>query len=905
LEKASNSTFNERKQMSTKTSIKRIALVAVSALGFGLLSVVPAKANGTISATVENNATVFRADYDSVQLTVTSAGLASGAKIYATWTATSDATSAPAINSVIANIDAGGANSDIDSFADALDDSEADEAKNSENASGWITAAGTEGYGLTGSTNLLHIDNALIDSAGAYSVRLWADVDGSVTFNTGDISTTYSWTAGGDIDAASCTLTPVTTSGYLEDEDDQEVTLSCTLTDEDGNRTREDGTDDLQWTATYFNTATAQAAGSTDSNLADSISTDENGGSGLYIDAIFTNDALEAAAPAEGARLAAGITLENGSTELLASTSLLIYAYNKENADNTITVTATSAADLNISGASVGGTSRTITALESAATIYFTISGAAASKYYRVTTANVSSATAALGMTHTNTFQLTRADGTVTFGITNTTPVAGEKYTVTIYEDGTTDPSFTVTYADDEPTLTKYTPDASFSSKTGATHTLTVLAKDGAGAVLKDAAYTVVVTGRNPSNAAGGKTDANGLASFTLTDSSAATTTDKPTDTVTFTVTDADGDTASTAYTVTYTTTGPVVGSITMTETSGNGAADGDLDADRNMTVDPVVALGSAAATSYATVTATLKGATGAPSAAGIVVTFSGGADDLFGTTAVVANMKKTIDVTTSSAGQAQVYVYRTKTGATTVTATAAGVSATSASLTWLTVDSYARTIEVSADPAKAVSEGTIRIVGTVKDRYGNVVPGVDVAFSEIGAGRLVSSQDASETTGATGQVAFDMTSNAKETGTGSVTLEIAEATQSTDPAGKVGTTLVSGVTAGVDSASVAIEFTADTSVSTADALLELAKAIGTSKSVDEAADAAAEAIDAANAATDAATVAAEEARDAADSATAAVEELATQVATLMAALKAQLTTLANTVAKIAKKVKA
>jgi hypothetical protein len=57
--------------------------------------------------------------------------------------------------------------------------------------------------------------------------------------------------------------------------------------------------------------------------------------------------------------------------------------------------------------------------------------------------------------------------------------------------------------------------------------------------------------------------------------------------------------------------------------------------------------------------------------------------------------------------------------------------------------------------------------------------------------------------------------------------------------------------------------------------------------------------------AADAATVAAEEARDAADAATAAVEELATQVATLMAALKAQITTLANTVAKIAKKVKA
>jgi hypothetical protein len=102
----------------------------------------------------------------------------------------------------------------------------------------------------------------------------------------------------------------------------------------------------------------------------------------------------------------------------------------------------------------------------------------------------------------------------------------------------------------------------------------------------------------------------------------------------------------------------------------------------------------------------------------------------------------------------------------------------------------------------------------------------------------------------------------------------------------------------------------------TANAVVTVGSGVSTATaSADAAADAAAEAIDAANAATDAAnlaaeaadaaTVAAEEARDAADAATAAVEELATQVATLMAALKAQITTLANTVAKIAKKVKA
>ena len=112
---------------------------------------------------------------------------------------------------------------------------------------------------------------------------------------------------------------------------------------------------------------------------------------------------------------------------------------------------------------------------------------------------------------------------------------------------------------------------------------------------------------------------------------------------------------------------------------------------------------------------------------------------------------------------------------------------------------------------------------------------------------------------------------------------------------------LANGVVIGTISATV---------VNPQDALIAASTA-----AAEAATDAAAEAIDAANAATDAsnlaaeaadaATVAAEEARDAADAATAAVEELATQVATLMAALKAQLTTLANTVAKIAKKVKA
>ena len=49
--------------MSTKTNFKRIALVAVAALGLGLLSSVPAKAVGNLAVTVTHGSfTAARAD---------------------------------------------------------------------------------------------------------------------------------------------------------------------------------------------------------------------------------------------------------------------------------------------------------------------------------------------------------------------------------------------------------------------------------------------------------------------------------------------------------------------------------------------------------------------------------------------------------------------------------------------------------------------------------------------------------------------------------------------------------------------------------------------------------------------------------------------------------------------------
>ena len=68
-------TTNERKQMSTKTNFKRIALVAVASLGLGVLSSVPSQAttSGTTLAVVAGTATTLKSD-STTAATVTVAG---------------------------------------------------------------------------------------------------------------------------------------------------------------------------------------------------------------------------------------------------------------------------------------------------------------------------------------------------------------------------------------------------------------------------------------------------------------------------------------------------------------------------------------------------------------------------------------------------------------------------------------------------------------------------------------------------------------------------------------------------------------------------------------------------------------------------------------------------------------
>jgi hypothetical protein len=256
----------------------------------------------------------------------------------------------------------------------------------------------------------------------------------------------------------------------------------------------------------------------------------------------------------------------------------------------------------------------------------------------------------------------------------------------------------------------------------------------------------------------------------------------------------------------------------------------------------------------------------------------------------------------TSTGGLVSFIVKATKTGTHTFTLTSGTVSTTT-KLIYGNASTDARYLALSANASGTANADALpSITATVTDRYGNPVSGATITVVHTGVGRLAGgAKTTSYTTDSAGQYVIE--ANSTEAGTASVKVTAsASGSQLDDIAGYVGTTeLVDSITAGSSEVTGTFTFAAGSSAATAAA--------------EAATDAAAEAIDAANAATDAAnlaaeaadaaTVAAEEARDAADAATAAVEELATQVATLMAALKAQITTLANTVAKIAKKVKA
>jgi hypothetical protein len=348
-------------------------------------------------------------------------------------------------------------------------------------------------------------------------------------------------------------------------------------------------------------------------------------------------------------------------------------------------------------------------------------------------------------------------------------------------------------------------------------------------------------------------TDATGEVSFTVTD--AAPTSATTFDTITF----SDGTVSGTvtinyvaALTATTMTTSP-------SATTTTALSPADLGAINTAT--------ATASTGRDSVTATVLDAAGV-AIVGMPVTLTVPAGvEFHSTTPAVAY--------TSATGVATWSVFTTKAGTYKFTATGGG----------LTKDffgkwsgSNGRVVSVTAGtPAAGSTPVTIKVA----DAYGNGVSGVAVTVSATGGYFLGLPLSSSVNTNTDGEIKVAFI------GSGTVTATGAE-TQMFHGAALIGTTAAAGWPAGVSTASA----TVDSGASDAQV----------------AADAAAEATDAANAATDAANAAAE----AADAATAAAQDaadavaaLATSVEAMVNALKRQITSLTNLVIKIQKKVRA
>ena len=903
--KALESTFNERKQMSTKTSFKRIALVAVSALGFGVLSSVPSSANsaatvafGTITS---NIAIVGQTTTVTVPMTVT------GGAVNDTFTVAAVITGAPATSTRVLNL-AETAAGDIDMTTSTAawaatactitpTSTGSGEAANTSAVNSGLYTITTAACPSTGASTHARF-TFTPDVAGAYSFVVFRETETltaanngiNSVLNSGETAKYFSVTAVA-ANAASTSLTkPISANvaSYESTGRAKGTWLKVSLLDSAGVATRPGASNQVVVTIPTgvtmraVNATTGLAITATDYGLIAS-DFDVNGNAWLNVTAAAGTYTLSTKLLG-GTDTASSIGVTFTDPTVIATVC----------AADTQTTPITS--DIRATGSNMFNTSAEVTKVSSTqAGTTFTVCNGTASSFSAVRVVDTDSLV--FGNELGGALE---ADHIVSMGSSaGTAGYSTGKYTGSIALPGTiTNNPRGASNAAAPRGFTVFAQDTGLTTSIGASNIKTVLSNEAAGSTTLtilpattvqlvnggSIEYTAecldqygaarvgiamtaqISAGRNLQAAATNLvTDASGLVKFKVTDAAPTSTT--LTSTVTFS-----GCSSASSATINYVAAATAPTTMTMSPVTTS-------------TSPSAISIGSGSATSWtddAAVAATLKDANGVL-LVGVPVTLTY-PSDLVLETAVTLSTDTTY---TNSLGVAAWVLGTKKAGSYKVTATAGGV----AKDVYLKFSgSTARVVSITAG---TTSGDVTPITVKVADAYGNGVGSVAVTITSTGAGYFQGIPlSSSQTTTADGTI------SAAWIGSGTVTATITGG-QSADAAALIGTTAAAGFPAGVATVSATVTGGANIAAAAAEA----------------ATDAAAEAIDAANAATDAAnlaaeaadaaTVAAEEARDAADAATAAVEELATQVATLMAALKAQITTLANTVAKIAKKVKA
>ena len=491
------------------------------------------------------------------------------------------------------------------------------------------------------------------------------------------------------------------------------------------------------------------------------------------------------------------------------------------------------------------------------------------------------------------------ANGVFSIEITNANPV--DNCTATVVFSGPTNYTGSTGYSltravkwsKPAATTAVVNPAGNYSAVLASTHKITWTITDQFGAAVVGSTVQFSHTGANKpastTSAASAISDANGQVSYTWTDAKGVV--DSTTLGSDTVALAAVGTTtfAKGSVKVTYVTTMPAIASLYSTYTATNAAG-------TTITgLVPTTNIGSTTGvlTSTADQIDSAKTVTGASTGAWVKLNFQARkAAATTGTSGVPTTVKVTGAQLIGNDGKlgTSVTVYANEDVY--VLGTKSGVATVTATNGTLTSTATINFVNAATDArVLSLKESNGLVTATVTDAFGSAVEGVSVAAVGSGGAWLGNGATSSTfTTAADGTVTFAIT------GAGTVTASLSSTTYAkvaflAGAGNATGTVVTTGAPAGVKSASVSTSGTTQAA--------DVAQA---------AADAAAEATDAANAATDAANAAAE----AADAATAAAQDaadavaaLSAQVSAMVSSLKAQLTALTNLVIKIQKKVKA
>jgi hypothetical protein len=913
--------------MSTKTTFKRVALVTVAALGFGVLtSVAPATAttNAALAATltVGTIPTPQVGVVNTTPVTVSYTGTAAGSD---TFTVNVRVTSAPAgsqYRSLSSNL-VSGVTATGNTIAAKL----------------VIAKASSNGGILT--TNTAWTDSVTVGSlftsapsssttkTAAFNVSFTPDVAGAYTilvstegiadaatlaalsgvgtpYTAGDASASYTASTGAT--ATTVTLATVTGSAIKTGTITQGQVFKATIKDAAGAvaqlgvnetitfaKTSGSGTVLMQGVSTA-NVAIGTSGASYTATSADFIS-----GVGYFR---FANDTAETAViTATGSGLL--------SSTVTGTISLTTRTEATTSAAGVITDGTAQAAAIALGAGGhtlVSGTYASSAATTATSHSYIVTYGTpetivvGTTEYEALAIVDTSGKiTGITGLTYTVAVAISAATTTTTsgdtstFSITATLSTAGQSFTATIGGVTLTVSSATGVVT----TIDKQSPTAStIRQSDGASTAFTLMVNNQFGAPMASSVVTVSTTGRNASASATTLvSDASGYITYTRTDAGTAASANKS-DSVVFTSSAVTSVTST--YTVNYGST--AVGTITCT----SGA---ELDTATSVTYRDISSGDGAEEGAASLCTVTIKDANGAIMV-GVPVTVTTAS-------AGAAVMSTSATLYTGAAGTVAPSVYAWTAGAKVFTVTAGTVTSTE-TINFRQADAAeVRSISVAANGNKHTV--------TAKDRFGNVVPGVKIYGTRTGNGLFGGGSPTANATTAAPTVVDSTTGTAEfifngGSETSVVKYQVASATDTpsatygyTDAlAGNVdGGTAPDALTASVAGTALLAEEGVGASFSAAGVNSVTATIAADTAALDTAqaaVDAAAEATDAANAATDAANAAAE----AADAATAAAQDaadavaaLSAQVAALISGLKAQLTALTNLVIKIQKKVKA